>query len=79
MNGKVIIPESVILNLEFEYAKELCEALVIIVEADYEKDFLSYDGHDAISKLKRILEENIKTMEGVVTKTESKRYGEQQI
>ena len=65
MNGKVIMPESVTLDLEFEYAKELCEALAIIIEADYEKDFLSYDNHDAINKLKMVLEENIKTMKGV--------------
>ena len=65
MNGKVIVPQSVSLNLEFEYAKELCEALTIIVEADYEKDFLCYDNHDAVSKLKRTLEDNIKIMEGV--------------
>lgn len=65
MNGKVIMPESVILNLEFEYAKELCGVLTSIDKADEERDFLSYEEHHVLSELKVVLEANIVTMEGV--------------
>lgn len=65
MNGKLIVPESVILNLEFEYAKELCDVLTSIDKADEERDFLSYEEHHVLSVLKEVLEANVKTMKKV--------------
>ena len=65
MNGKVIMPESVILNLEFEYAKELLKALSAVLVEDEQLDFLSISDYDTISKLSASLEANIKTMDGV--------------
>lgn len=65
MNGKIIIPGSVILNLEFEYAKELLRALSVILVEDEHLDFLSISNYDTVSKLLSVLEANIATMEGV--------------
>lgn len=65
MNGKVIVPESVILDLDFEYAKELLKALSAVLVEDEQLDFLSISDYDTISKLSASLEANIKTMDGV--------------
>lgn len=65
MNGKVIIHESVILNLEFEYAKELLRALSVVLVEDEHLDFLSVSNYDTVSKLVSSLETNIRTMKGL--------------
>ena len=66
MNGKLIVPDSVILNLEFEYSKELLRALSVVLVEDEHLDFLSVSNYDTVSKLVSSLEANIRTMEGVV-------------
>lgn len=65
MNGKVIIPESVILNLDFEYAKELRRVLSVVVVEDEHLDFLSCSDYQTVTEFLGVLGDKIKTM-GVV-------------
>ena len=62
MNGKVIVPKSVILNLEFEYAKELLRELSVVLVEDEHLDFLSISNYDTVSKLVAALEAKLITV-----------------
>lgn len=66
MNGKVIVPESVILDLEFEYAKELLKALSTVLVEDEQLDFLSISNYDTVSKLVSALEAKLYTVKAGV-------------
>ena len=62
MNGKVIVPESVNLDLDFEYAKELLKALSAVLVEDEQLDFLSVGNYDTVSKLVAALEAKLITV-----------------